>query len=208
MLAIEQNDEWLVGRRYLSAASTGPALTYTTSRDLTPSAAGARSTALRVPAGQRRAEPSRCASRAASRRRRTGRSRSDEAAVTWRTERIRFRWRLTVLPLRPQAARDEAAASPARTRQPRAPRRRYRTADRATLRAAAPMPAVSATCAIAGHIPATPSGTQGWPLRSDRARDTPLEAVHPMPSLTVQSLHSRRQRATTSTLGFRLDATR
>jgi hypothetical protein len=26
MLAIEQNDEWLVGRRYLSAASMGPVL--------------------------------------------------------------------------------------------------------------------------------------------------------------------------------------
>jgi hypothetical protein len=26
MLAIEQNDEWLVGRRYLSAASMGPLL--------------------------------------------------------------------------------------------------------------------------------------------------------------------------------------
>jgi hypothetical protein len=33
MLAIEQNDEWLVGRRYLSAASMGPLLE---ERDLTP----------------------------------------------------------------------------------------------------------------------------------------------------------------------------
>jgi hypothetical protein len=207
MLAIEQNDEWLVGRRYLSAASTGPPLTYTTSRDLTPSAAGARSTAYELLPGNDGlsvavCEP-RCVASSPDGQEQIGRGSGD-----LEDGEDQFRWRLTVLPLRPQAARDEAAASPARTRQPRAPRRRYRTADRATLRAAAPMLAVSATCAIAGHIPATPSGTQGWPLRSDRARDTPLEAVHPMPSLTVQSLHSRRQRATTSTLGFRLDATR
>jgi hypothetical protein len=76
MLAIEPNDEWLVGRRYLSAASMGRPLTYTTSRDLTPSAAGACSTALRAPAGQRRAEPSRGV-RAALRRVVAGRAGAD-----------------------------------------------------------------------------------------------------------------------------------
>jgi hypothetical protein len=36
MLCIEQNDEWLVGRRYLSAAAMEPLLEQRLHRDTTP----------------------------------------------------------------------------------------------------------------------------------------------------------------------------